>query len=106
MIKNSLQHWAKLTINAFKNASEHLEEHVEPVFREAAEGSGEDGGGVTWHTIDPMGLPGAKFHAMTGQSENTQVIRQNRAAAKGYANQVLDRADYYDSFEQYNNFSM
>ena len=106
MLKSSLKKIVALSAKSFKNASEHIEEHVEPIFREAAEGEGESGGGAKWHGMGIMGIPGAKFHAMTGQSENTQLIRQSRAAAKGYQNQVLDRADYYDSFEKYNNFSM
>ena len=80
--------------------------HVEPIFREAAEGSGDDSGGAKWHGWAPIGLPGAKFHAMTGQAENTQLVRQSRAAGKGFQAQVLERPDYYGSFEKYNKFSM
>ncbi|MEM8833903.1 MAG: hypothetical protein AAGB32_05120 [Pseudomonadota bacterium] len=81
--------------------------HVEPVFREAAEGEGSgDSSGVKWHGFNAIGLPGAKYHAMTGQVENSNLVRQARAAGKGFQAQVLDRPDYYGSFEQYNSLKI
>jgi len=81
--------------------------HVEPVFKEAAEGEGDgDGGGVKWHGFNAIGLPGAKYHAMTGQVENSNLVRQARAAGKGFQAQVLERPDYYGSFEQYNSLKI
>jgi len=80
--------------------------HVEPVFNEAAEGDDGDGGGVKWHGKAPIGIPGAKFHAMTGQTENSNLVRQERAAGREYREQVLDRPDYYGSFEKCNKLQM
>ncbi|MEM6812054.1 MAG: hypothetical protein AAF549_06275 [Pseudomonadota bacterium] len=76
--------------------------HAKPDFEEAAKGSGDSSGGVKWHGFNAIGLPGAKYHAMTGQAENTQLVREARAAGKGFQAQVLDRPDYYGSFETYN----
>lgn len=82
-------------------------DHVEPVFNDAATGgSSGDGGGVQWHGWAAIGLPGAKFHAMTGQAENTNLVRQARAAGKGFSAQVLERPDYYGAFEQYNSLKI
>ncbi len=80
-------------------------DHVEPVFNEAAGGGG-DSGGAKWHGWAPIGLPGAKFHAMTGQAENTNLVRQARIAGKACSATTMGRPDYYGSFEKYNRFSM
>jgi len=79
--------------------------HVEPVFNEAASG-GDDGGGASWHGWAPIGLPGAKFHAMTGQAENTNLVRQSRAAGKACSAATMGRPEYYGNFQKYNSFSM
>lgn len=80
-------------------------DHVEPVFNEAA-GGGDDGGGAKWHGWAPIGLPGAKFHAMTGQMEKSHDVRRARAAGKACSATVMGRPDYYGSFEKTNSFSM
>ena len=92
-------------LKAFFDAAND-EEHIEPVFNDAADGKGESGGGVKWHAKDIIGLPGAKFHAMTGQMESSHDVRRARAEAKNFRNEVLDRAEYYGAFEKYNNFTM
>lgn len=79
---------------------------IEPVFREAAEGEGDGGGGATYHGWAPIGLPGAKFHAMTGQMEKSHDVRRARAEARNFRSQAMDRPDYYSSFEKTNNFKM
>ena len=79
--------------------------HCEPEFREAAEGSG-DSGGAKWHKWAPIGLPGAKFHAMTGQMEKSHDVRRSRAEGRGFRAQVLNRPDYYGSFEKVNSLKM
>jgi len=102
-----------MTVTVVKNLLKRLSrsfldavlDHIEPVFNEAAEGES-DGGGAKWHGWAPIGLPGAKFHAMTGQAENTNLVRQSRAANKGFSAQTMGRPDYYGSFEKYNKFSM
>jgi len=103
MAKKGLKTLATLIALSFFDAANAV--HIEPVFNEAAGGS-EDGGGATWHKWAPIGLPGAKFHAMTGQMEKSHDFRRSRAEAKGFRNTVLDRADYYDSFEKVNSLKM
>lgn len=102
--KNGFKNWAVLMVQAFFDAANDAE-HVEPVFNDAA-GSGDDGGGAKWHAWAPIGLPGAKFHAMTGQMEKSHDVRRARMEGKSFRNTVLDRADYYGAFEQYNNLKM
>lgn len=104
MKKFSLKGWAAIFALSFFNAANDVD-HVEPVFNEAAEGEG-DGGGAKWHGWAPIGLPGAKFHAMTGQMEKSHDVRRARAEAKANRNSVLDRADYYDSFDKVNSLKM
>ena len=105
MSKFNLKGWAAIFALSFFNAANDIE-HVEPVFNEAAGGE-DDGGGAKWHKWAPIGLPGAKFHAMTGQMEKSHDVRRARAEAKGFRNSVvLDRADYYDAFEKYNSLKM
>lgn len=101
--KFSLKGWAAIFAMSFFSAANDAE-HVEPVFNEAA--GGESSGGVKWHKMAPIGLPGAKFHAMTGQMEKSHDVRRARAEGKGFRNSVLERADYYDAFEKYNNLTM
>ena len=97
--KKTIQSLARALGRAFKFAD--CPEDIEPVFREAAEGEGE-GGGVKWHGMGGVGVPEAKYHAMTGQAEATQDVRRSRMDAKNYRNKVIGRAEYYDSFEKYN----
>ena len=102
--KKAIETIGRALKRAFQTAD--CPEDIEPVFREAAEGEG-DGGGVKYHGWKPFGLPGAKFHAMTGQSESNNDVRRSRADGKSFRNHtVLNREDYYDSFEQYNNFKI
>jgi hypothetical protein len=76
-----------------------------PVFREAA-GGGESSGGLGYHDKTPIGIPGAKFHAMTGQAEKSADVRRQRANDRANRNRVLGRPDYYSNFEKYNNFKV
>jgi len=80
-------------------------DHVEPVFNEAASGES-DGGGVKWHGWAPIGLPGAKFHAMTGQAENTNLVRQARVAGKASSATAMGRPDYYGDFDKFNSLTI
>ncbi len=90
--------------HSFYRACTWLED-IEPIFREAAEGNG-DGGGATYHGWAPIGLPGAKFHAMTGQTEKSHDVRRARKEGRAFRAKVTGRPDYYGSFEKTNNFKM
>ena len=51
---------------------------------------------VSYHGWGIRGLPGAKYHAMNGQSENTHLIRKDRAGGKDFRERVvLQHPDYY-----------
>ena len=104
MAKKGFKSWAALIALSFFNAANDLD-HVEPVFNDAA-GGGDDDGGVKWHGIIPIGLPGAKFHTMTGQMEKSHDVRRARAEARASRDSVLDRPDYYGSFEKTNSLKM
>jgi len=80
-------------------------DHVEPVFNKAASG-GDDSGGAKWHKWAPIGLPGAKFHAMTGQAENTNLVRQSRIAGKASSATAMGRPDYYGDFDKFNSLTI
>lgn len=102
--KAGFSSWAQLMLQAFFDAANDVE-HVEPVFNEAA-GETDSGGGAKWHGWAPIGLPGAKFHAMTGQMEKSHDVRRARMEGKNFRNEVLQRADYYGAFEKYNSLKM
>lgn len=104
MAKINLKSWAVLIAFSFFNAANDVE-HVEPAFNEAA-GETDSGGGVKWHAIAPMGLPGPKFHAMTGQMEKSHDVRRARVEAKGARASAMGQPDYYGSFEKINSFKM
>lgn len=102
-LKKGLKSWAAIIAFSFFNAANDID-HVEPVFNEAA-GGGDDGG-ASWHAWAPIGLPGAKFHAMTGQMEKSHDVRRARMEGRNFRGTVMDRPDYYGSFEKTNNFTM
>jgi len=77
-----------------------------PLFREAASGAGDEDGGTPFHGWAPIGLPGAKFHAMTGQMEKSHDVRRARAEGRAYRAQIMGRPDYYGSFEKCNSLKM
>lgn len=52
-----------------------------------------------WHGWGIRGLPGAKYHAMLGQIEKTHDIRRQRANARAFRNQIIQRPNYYSSFD-------
>ncbi len=103
MAKINLKSLATIITLSFFNAVHAI--HIEPVFNEAA-GGGDDSGGATWHKWAPIGLPGAKFHAMTGQMEKSHDVRRSRMEARNFRGTVLDRPDYYGSFEKTNSLKM
>ncbi len=103
-LKNGLKSWAAIIAFSFFNAANDID-HVEPAFNEAAGGEG-DGGGVKFHGMNPIGIPGAKFHAMTGQMEKSHDVRRARMEGKNFRGTVLDRPDYYGSFEKTNSLKM
>ena len=78
--------------------------HIEPIFRMVA--GLEQNQKAKWHGWAPIGLPGAKFHAMTGQSEKSHLVRLARKYARAFRDQVLRRPDYYASFDRYNRLKM
>ena len=80
--------------------------HIEPLFNEAAEGEGERGGGAKFHGMGPIGIPGAKFHAMTGQAEGTADIRRMRAEGRAFSAEVAGRPDYYSDYANVNSLKM
>ncbi len=100
---NTVETIARALRRAFRLAD--CPDDIEPVFREAAEGEGDDDG-AKWHGMCPIGIPGAKFHAMTGQTEASNDVRRSRVEGKSYRNKVIDRADYYDSFDKVNSLKM
>jgi hypothetical protein len=101
MALKTLKGIAKLLQESFFDAAC---DHIVPIFTEAA--SGGDSGGVSYHGMGPIGIPGAKYHTMGGQNENTNLVRKARSAAKAVRNRVLNRPDYYGNFEKYNNLQM
>lgn len=55
-----------------------------------------EAGDSKYHGWGIRGLPGAKYHAMTGQAENTHLVRQQRAAGRDFREYVvLQHPDYY-----------
>lgn len=104
MAKINLKSLAAIIALSFFNAVNAV--HIEPVFNEAAGDTSGDSGGAKWHAKDIIGIPGAKFHAMTGQAEGSQDVRRARAEGKAFRAQAIDRPDYYGSFEKTNNFTM
>lgn len=101
---NTVETIARALRRAFKLADSPDE--IEPIFREAAEGDDDSSGGVKWHGCGGVGIPGAKYHAMTGQTEKSNDVRQARKAAKSYRNKVINRAEYYDAFEKINSLKV
>lgn len=85
---------------------EAAEDVLPVIFREAAEGGDESGGGAKFHGMAIIGLPGAKFHAMTGQSEGSHEVRRARIEGKAFSQTSLGRPDYYGAFEQYNSLTI
>lgn len=55
-----------------------------------------EAGDPSYHGWAIRGLPGAKYHAMNGQMENSNLVRQQRAAGRNFREYVvLQHPDYY-----------
>ncbi len=102
-MRAKLKKLGALIKNSFFNACNALE--IVPVFYEAA-GGGSSSGGVKYHGKAIIGLPGAKYHAMTGQAENSADVRRTRANGRAHRNQVIGRPAYYSDYDKYNNFTV
>lgn len=88
---------------AYRAAVRVLDAEAKPDFDEAA---GLEKRSAKWHGWAPIGLPGAKFHAMTGQMEKSHDVRRARAAGRAYRAESMGRPAYYDIFAKINNFKM
>lgn len=87
--------------SAFAVASKAVDD-IKPVFLDAANGLKRVA--AEWHDKTPIGIPGAKFHAMIGQIENSHVVRMARQNGRDFRDRF--RPAYYAIFAKINSLQM
>jgi chitinase len=102
-IQNQTQSLVSFVKTAFTKASKFIED-IQPVFHQAAFGKMVKR--LSFHGKAIIGLPGAKFHAMTGQVENSHLVRRARAEGRAWRDRVIGRPGYYGAFANFNSLKM
>ena len=89
MSKFSLQYWAQKTLTAFQIAAEHLDDHVEPIFKEAAEG--ESSGGIiplTQGRFDSALISKVMGNSMADNTSN-RLLKKTKAGSERFTQKNL-----------------